>query len=150
MKKVFMAAVAAAAMMAQAHAVSVRDCDPGIDSVSSIPEPWADNTRKFYNDSVRLTVLDIGEPACCSMHLMVTFPTGGTDGPEEMQCKFINESATLGLPTIDLKNAKSQYDAKTGLTITVPYGNDVNGVKEKAGVVKLRIDMKKGEVSLLK
>jgi hypothetical protein len=145
-------ALTAFAASAAANAVTVRDCDGTTDRVSNIAEPWAQNTKQFYNNLVRITVLDTGgEPVCCSTHLHISYPSAGQDEPVYSECRLVGSKEGQGFLSIDFKNLKAKYDAKTGLDITFPYTtyND-SGENHPKGTAKLRLDLKKGELKTLK
>ena len=151
MKKLLIAA-ALAASAAHANAVTVRECDGTTDRVANIAEPWAQNTKQFYNNLVRVTLLDTGgEPVCCSMHLVVTFPAGGQDEPVYSECRIVSSKESSGFLSIDIQKLKAKYDPKTGLTMTFPYTtyND-SGDNHPKGMGKLRLDLKKGELTAVK
>jgi hypothetical protein len=151
MKKLLIA-TAMTALAAQANAVTVRDCDGTTDSARNIVEPWDQNSRQFHNKLVRVTRLDTGgEPVCCSTHLMVTYPSAGQDEPVYAECKLVGTKEGAGFLSIDFAKLKAKYDPKTGLTFTFPYTtyND-SGDNHPAGMAKLRLDLKKGELKAVK
>jgi hypothetical protein len=145
-------ATAALTLAAQAHAVSVRDCDGTTDSARNIAEPWADHTRQFHSKLVRVTMLDTGgEPVCCSIHLLVTFPSAGQDEPVYSECKLVGSEEGRGFLSIAFDKMTAKYDPKKGLTISFPYTtyND-EGDNHPKGVAKLQLDLKKGELKVIK
>lgn len=152
MMKISLIAAAALTVAAQAQAITVRECDGDTDSARNIAEPWEKNTRQFYNKLVRMTLLDTGgEPVCCSMHLMIMYPSAGQDEPVYSECRLVGTSEGAGFMWIDFAKLAAKYDPKTGLTITFPYAtyND-SGDNHPKGTAKLRLDLKKGELKVVK
>ncbi len=99
-------------MTLPAAAQEVRDCDE-LASVASIAEPWADNTRTFANDRVRLVVIDTLEPAAAAFHLVVLSPP--YDAVGDRQCKMVSLAETLGFAGLSLSRLTSSYDPALGL-----------------------------------
>jgi hypothetical protein len=152
MLKTSLTAVAALALAASANAVTVRDCDGTTDSARNISEPWEKNTRQYYNKLVRVTVLDTGgEPVCCSSHLMVTYPSAGQDEPVYSECKLVSMNDSAGFLSIDFTKLAAKYDPKIGLTMSFPYTTyNPDNDNHPKGVAKLRLNLKKGELSVVK
>ena len=146
MKNVLIAATFAVALSAPAFAVSVRDCDGTTDSLRNIAEPWSKNTKQFYNNQVRVTLVDTGgEPVCCSSHLVVIFPTVEEPGGYN-ECKLIESNESSGFLQIGFDKLVAKYDPKKGLTMTFLYMTYVDGIKDKPGNAKIRLDLKAGKI----
>ncbi len=137
------------ACAAPAGAVVVRACDDGNATavVTNIVEPWEKNSKTFYKGQVRVALLDTGgEPACCSLHLLVMSPGAATDEPPYQDCHVISEHGNFGFGNIDFDKLNAAYDPKKGLLITFPMivsnGDDV----QKPGIAKIRLNLAKGTV----
>ena len=89
-----------------ASAQQVQPCESGgifpyETTALAIAEPWEDNTRSFADGQLRLTVMDIYEPALGALYLMVIFePLGGT--ADLRNCVLIS-NGTLGFPDMTLE-----------------------------------------------
>lgn len=149
----FLAVLAALASVAPAGAVAVRACDDGNETavVTNIVEPWEKNTKRFYNGQVRVALLDTGgEPACCSLHLLILSPGVAKDEPPFTACHVISEHDNFGFGNIDFDKLTVAYDPKKGLLITfsmiVSNGDDV----QKPGVAKVRLNLAKGTIAVEK
>jgi len=113
-----------------------------------IAEPWEDNTRTWANGAIRLAVLDtMGEPACCSVHLLVISPNLRADYGGQVVCNVVSaREGELGWSDIDLRGARSSYDPARGLLIEVPVRNYVDGIDYRPGTLRLRINQQIGAV----
>jgi hypothetical protein len=137
---------ATAALTTPAYAVVIRDCD-GTASVQSLAEPWEQNSKTFYKGEVRVAVLDTGgEPVCCSVHLLLLVPDK-TSEMGDRTCHIISDHDTLGFAGIDFKNLSSKYEDGKGLLITFPYTLYVDGLSDKPGTARIRINMQNGKVT---
>jgi hypothetical protein len=114
-----------------------------------IAEPWEQNTRTWANGAIRLAVLDtMGEPACCSVHLLVISPNLRSEMPGHVECGVISaHEGELGWSDIDLHGARSSYDAVRGLLISVPVRTYVDGIDFRPGTLRVRINQQIGAVS---
>jgi hypothetical protein len=137
------------ALATPALAVNVRDCndDQTTASATNIVEPWEKNTKTFYKGQVRAVLIDTGgEPACCSLHLMILSPGLAQDEPPFTACHLISDHDNFGFGNIDFDKIAASYDPKKGLLITVPMivsnGDDV----QKPGVAKVRLNLAAGTV----
>ena len=87
-----------------------------------------------------------GEPACCSLHLLVMSPGAATDEPPYQDCHVISEHDNFGFGNIDFDKLSAAYDPKKGLLLTFGYivsnGDDV----QKPGTAKIRLNLAKGTV----
>ncbi len=145
--------VAAAALLATAlpaAAVQVRECDYAAD-IRSIAEPWEKNTRAFYNGMVRVAVSDTGgEPVCCSMHLIILMPdrSNAVEGMDEGRvCRIVGDKDGMGFVGIDFQRLRTRYDAGRGLLIEFPYQLYVDGIRNRSGVGRVRVNIDKGTVT---
>lgn len=152
--KAIIASVLALAVAAPAVAksVSVNDCDEK-DSIQALVEPWEKNSRRFYNDKVRIAYLDTGgEPACCSGWLIVIMPNPVEEN-EPMEgpvCKLIGNKGGTGFLGVGFENLKAEYDPKKGLLVTFPfqeYNPDGDGVTHNSRIGKFRLNLQKGTVT---
>ncbi|HXC56000.1 MAG TPA: hypothetical protein VNU97_11950 [Rhizomicrobium sp.] len=150
MRTILIGLAALLVFVAPAAAVSVTDCssDEATASTVNIAEPWEKNSKAFYNGNVRVALIDTGgEPACCSVHLLVLSPAGGQDEPEYRACHLINDHEGMGFVGIDFAKIAASYDAKKGLLITFPFGLYNDGDKPaKPGIAKIRVNTAKGTV----
>ena len=123
-----------------ANATHVGDC--GTWQANARNVDWSDPTRTYAQGAIRLTGLDTGEPASASFHIMVTFPL--PDGPGA-DCRLISaDEGRLGFGSISLRRATAEYDARRGLTVTVPGATGMGDpilivftVDQRAGTVIL-------------
>lgn len=107
-----------------ARAQQVTPCiqDQKINDLSRmqiVAEPWGENTRVFAEGAVRLVVLNTGEPAFASYHLLVMFWGGNDFGMVEHFCQ-ITSLSRLGFYDVTLASMESRYDPSLGLVLTVP------------------------------
>jgi hypothetical protein len=149
MRSIFAAAALLAATL-PAAAVQVRECDYAAD-IRSIAEPWEKNTRAFYNGMVRVAVSDTGgEPVCCSMHLVILIPdrANAVQGMDEGRvCRIVGDKDGMGFVGIDFQRLRTRYDAGRGLLIEFPYQLYVDGLKNRNGVGRVRVNIDKGTVT---
>jgi len=129
-----------------ALAVQVRECDETAHP-QSIMEPWEKNTRSFYNGNVRVALMDTGgEPVCCSMHLLILAPDR-TDELGGRLCRLVGSREALGFAGIDFARLTTRYDQGRGLLITFPYQLYVDGIRNRTGVARVRVNLDKGTVA---
>lgn len=108
------------ALMVCANAVraqEVVDCDWQA-ALPSIVEPWEENTRVFANGKVRLTLVDVSEPAAGSFHIVMLSPPD--DGIGGRQCKVVSAGSTVGFSHVEFKKISAVYDPRVGLVFVVP------------------------------
>lgn len=101
--------------------------------------PGAENQRSVYNGGVSLYAYDIGEPAAASQGIAITYYS-----PEELPEGHVSRNCAVitYLSGVDLKNAKSVYDAKTGVTMKIPvrnYNPETGGTTP--GMIEVNIKM---------
>ncbi|MBI1210488.1 MAG: hypothetical protein GC190_03420 [Alphaproteobacteria bacterium] len=138
--------VACTALASPANAVNVRDCDETA-SIRTLAEPWEKNTRTFYNGDVRVALLDTGgEPVCCSVHLLILVPDK-TSEMGDRTCHIVSDHESMGFAGIDFARLTSKYDPGKGLLITFPYTLYVDGVSDRPGTARVRINLKTGTVT---
>jgi hypothetical protein len=133
-----------------AAAVSITDCadDQTTASAWNIAEPWDKNTRVFSGGNIRVALIDTGgEPVCCSMHLLVLHAYHD-EGAEERYCHIVNDHEGMGFVNIVFDKLTASYDPKKGLLITFPYELYVDGLKNKPGVAKVRVNIATGTVKV--
>ena len=136
-----------AASATEAHAVQVRECDETA-NVLSIAEPWEKNARAFYNGWVRVALIDTGgEPVCCSMHLLILIPDKSDELGGRM-CRLVGDKESLGFAGIDFARLTTRYDAGRGLLISFPYQLYVDGVSNRAGVTRVRVNLERGAIAV--
>lgn len=143
------AALIAALSAAPAGAQYMLGCqDSWIANPVFIAEPWEANTRTWANGAIRLAVLDtMGEPACCSVHLLVISPNLRGEFGEQIVCNIVSaHEGGLGWADIDLQGARASYDAARGLLISLPVTHYVDGINDRPGLVRLRINQAIGAV----
>jgi hypothetical protein len=129
-----------------ALAVEVRECDWAA-SVQSLAEPWERNTRAFYNGQVRIALIDTGgEPACCSMHLLILAPDKTSEMGDRM-CRLVSNAKQMGFESIDFARLSARYDAGRGLLITFPYRLYVDGISHRNGVARVRVNMERSLIT---
>jgi hypothetical protein len=146
MSKTLTAALAltgALVVASPALAVTVRDCDRTTAGAYNIVEPWEASTKTFYQGRVRVAWLDTGgEPACCSVYLLVLFYNG--EAPAGLVCRLISDDADRGFAGIDFPSLKSSYDPQRGLLLSFGYsvfpaGGD--GTRQTQGVARVRVNL---------
>ncbi len=151
MRKIILAALAVLATATPAAAVAVRDCDDGNNTatVTNIVEPWEKNSKVFYKGQVRVALLDTGgEPACCSLHLMVLSPGLAKDEPDFTACHVISDHDNFGFGNIDFDKLAASYDPKKGLLITFPIVISDGDSMQKPGTAKIRLNLAAGTVTV--
>jgi hypothetical protein len=114
--KRFGLAVLAAVLPCVGAAQEAGDCDWRASS-QVIAEPWEANTRTFAEGEIRLTIMDVGEPAAGSFFLMILSPPYGDAG---RQCAMLALDADgMGFASLSMEGAKADYDPATGLSVTL-------------------------------
>ena len=135
-----------------AHADIVLDCGKWA-GAATIIEPWEAHTRTFSQGSVRVAVVDLGEPDCCAQHLIVLFPANMYDG---RGCAMVARNALVpnGWAKVGIDEAEALRDEIPGLRVSVPvYSYDYRtGGADKASrrIIHLRVRQAAGTVELEK
>lgn len=143
-----LAAAAFVAAALPAAATQVRNCDYAA-NVTAIAEPWERNIRSFYNNNVRVALLDTGgEPVCCSQHLLILMPDRSTpEGMDEGRiCRVVGSRDGLGFLGIEFQRMRSWYD-KRGLLLEFPVHIYGDGIRNQRSVARVRIDLNRVTVS---
>ena len=116
-----------------AHAQAVAECD-GRWQANARNVVWDDGPLTLADDAVRIVKLDTGgEPACCSVHLMLLLP--GPDGGAE-RCALVSaDPFGGGYFDLSLSDARFDLEGRT-LRAVVP-----GAVHDGEGPVARRVDM---------
>ena len=113
-----LALLSPAAALAQTPA-TVGNCDDWRSAAQMLAEPWEDNTRLYAEGAVRFAVIDTGEPAAGSFHLLILSPPTEAE-PEVAQCKLLSLDESMGFAGLTLRDAVAQDDPVKGLIVTIP------------------------------
>lgn len=105
---------------------------------------WHEPMRSFANGDIRLVKIDIEEPACCSVFLMVLYPA---PGQPYQACTLIGERRGYGWGHLSLSGITSQYDPAIGLMLHVPV-RAFDGERFHDDTVRLTINQAMGRVFL--
>ena len=100
--------------------------------------------RSFYAGQVTLLALDTVEPACCAAGVAIVMPDAPHgDEPVGPRCW-----ALTGYGEVDLRAARSRYDPRSGLTLTIPTSRyDAATGRAVAGEpIRLRINAARGTI----
>jgi len=119
--------------------------EAGVDLTSVSVGADLGGVRSFYEGRVTLFALDTVEPACCASGVAVVMPAEPHgDEPVGYACWAIK-----GVAAVDLRSARSSYDPRRGLTLTIPardYDADT-GATISGEPIRLRIDAGRGTIS---
>ena len=85
----------------------------------AIPEPWSEYSKTFANGEVRISYLDLIEPAAKSIYIMVLSPPYSELG--DRTCRLIGYSGD-GFSLGDFSSLTATYDASEGLKFRVKVG----------------------------
>jgi hypothetical protein len=119
-----------------ALAQAVNSCDSYIANAAFLVFPPAETTASYADGMVRLITLDTaGEPACCSWHLMILYPSA--DG-SYLDCGLVASSPDLGWYTVFVNQAQVLRDDAEGVSLIVPTEANIDGQVIPGGV---RIDV---------
>ena len=146
--RLFFAAAAFVAATLPVAATQVRECDYAA-NVRSIAEPWEKNTRGFYDNAVRVALVDTGgEPVCCSQHLLVLLPDrGGPPGMDEGRlCRIVGDRESLGFLGIVFERMRASYDQR-GLLLEFPVHIYGDGIRNRQGIARVRVNVERGTVT---
>lgn len=115
----FLTAAICAALPFAASAQAIRDCNTFEANARNLMGPPEVAVQSFANGDVRVLGLDVGEPACCSAHLMVTYFTQTEPFPI---CALISADQQLGFSGLLMAQLSATYDPAQGLILTLPAG----------------------------
>ena len=110
-------AVVIALLAAPLAAQSLRDCDTYEANARNTYGPYDETIRSYANGDIRIIALDVGEPACCSYHLMVVHPLPDEPFPG---CTLVSLESNLGFSGLDMASAEASYDPSVGLVVHIP------------------------------
>ena len=133
-----------------AHADVVLDCGDLV-SAETIIEPWEQHTRTFSHGSVRVAVVDLGEPECCRQHLIVLYAANMYGG---RGCALVARNALVpnGWAKVGIDEAEALRDPIPGLRVSVPvYSYDPStggGDPATRRMVHVRVRLAAGTVEL--
>lgn len=109
------ACLCAAFFATSLNAAQQRSCDDLDANAGNVD--WHEPTRTYANGDIRLIKIDIDEPSCCSVFLMVLHPR---PGHAFGGCTLIGLQQGLGFRALSLSHARSSYDPKIGLSLSLP------------------------------
>lgn len=135
------------ASWASAQDLQVQTCEEAGVDLTSLILPAAKNSRTFYKNDVGLFGIDQIEPVCCAVGVAITMPD-----PESEMGGIKKCFAILGYSGVDVSAAQAEYDERRGLDIRIPVrGYDPNrGDYGPQSPIRLRLNLKKGSISVLK
>ena len=134
-----------------ARADVVTDCGQWT-GPEHLVEPWEDTTRTFSQGSVRVAVVDLGEPDCCPRHFVVTIPANMYGG---RACFLVARNALIpnGWARVGLDEATASRGPEPGLKLSIPvytYDYRTGGADaDSRRMITLRIRQAAGTVELL-
>ncbi len=99
-------------------AQTLSDCDDWRSSAFGIAEPWEANTKTFSEGSVRMAIMDVGEPVVGSFRLLILTPPTA-DNPDARQCQVLSLDPDLGFAGLSFDGVTNTTDP-TGLTVRIP------------------------------
>ena len=144
------AAVLLSLLPVGAGAAQVLDCGEWV-GAETLVEPWEETSRTFSRGSIRVALVDLGEPECCPQHFAILIPANMYGG---RACFLIARSRLVpnGWVKVGLDEAEGSRDDVPGLKLTVPvYGVEpLTGAAdpEDRRVITLRVRQAAGTVEL--
>lgn len=135
-----------------ANAQIVQDCysenaNNTLTDIRVIPEPWEANTRTFANGDVRLTLLDMWDPANYAVRLMITYVDPERHESEGRACVIISDTDQYGFQNMSLLDMAAGYDPTTGLTFSIETERyDVATETVDHGVLNVILNRATGQV----
>lgn len=127
-----------AASVTPALSQAVNSCDSYIANAAFLAFPPAETTASYADGTVRLITLDTaGEPACCSYHLMVLYPSA--DG-SYLECGLVSSSPDLGWYTVLVNQAQVLREDGEAVSLLVPTEGNVDG-EVIPGAVRIDVDL---------
>lgn len=121
-------------------AAQLRSCHSADANAGNVD--WSEPTRTYANGDIRFIKINIEEPACCAVFLMVLYPAG--DDPF-LSCTLVGRSEGYGWADLSLDDATASYDPKHGLAVTVPI-EVFDGENIASDSVKVTINQTLGSV----
>lgn len=103
---------------APAAAQAISACDDWRSSVLGIAEPWEANTKTYADGTVRMVIMDVGEPVAGSYRLLILTPPTD-ENPDGRQCQVLSFDADLGFAGLSFDGVTDITDP-TGLTVIIP------------------------------
>jgi hypothetical protein len=108
-----------------ALAQAVNSCDSYIANAAFLVFPPAETTASYAEGTVRLITLDTaGEPACCSRHLMVLYPSA--DG-SYLECGLVSSSPDLGWYSVFVNQAQVLREDGEAVSLLIPTEGNIDG-----------------------
>lgn len=105
---------------------------------------WHEPMRSFAKGAIKLIKIDIEEPACCGVFLMILHPA---PGHPYSACTLIGERQGYGWGDLALEEIHSEYDPAYGLTLAVPV-QAFDGAGMRDQIVRMTINQALGRVFL--
>ncbi len=131
----------------QASAATISACN-WINNVDYIVEPWSESTKTYANGAIRVVHMDtLGEPVCCSSHLMILAPNPNNELGER-SCFLMSSFEGTGFQYLDVAGIKSSYDAELGLKLEIPVFYYNHGDDSTPGKVSVRVRQDNGSVAI--
>ncbi|OYW41717.1 MAG: hypothetical protein B7Z38_07065 [Rhodobacterales bacterium 12-64-8] len=130
--------------VAPALAQAVNSCDSYIANAAFLVFPPAETTAEYADGAVRLITLDTaGEPACCSYHLMVLYPS--SDG-SYLECSLVSSTVDYGYYSIFVNQAQVLRDDAEAVSLMVPTEGNVDGEVIPAAM-RIDVDLAAGTLA---
>ena len=104
--------------LGSASAQAISDCNDWRSHVLGIAEPWEANTRTYAGGTVRLVILDVGEPVAGSFRLMILTPPTDAN-PDARQCQVLSLDTDIAFAGLSFDGVNTSTDP-TGLTVFIP------------------------------
>jgi len=126
------------ASVTPALAQAVNSCDSYVSDAAFLVFPPAETTAEYADGQVRLITLDTaGEPACCSYHLMVLYPS--VDGTY-FECGMVGSGPDLGWYSVFVNQAQVLREDEGALSLIVPAEGNIDG-EVIPTAVKIDVDL---------
>ena len=150
----YLLAALAVAMAEPAVAQVIEPCDgPNgfAADLRNIVEPLESATRVYANGAIRVLHVDtLGEPVCCSSHLVILAPD-----PEDplggRLCVLLSDAPGSGFLDVSVPDMSASYDPARGLLIEVPvdrYDGVQGADPARAERVRVRVNQQTGVVAV--
>ena len=101
-----------------AAAQTQSDCDDWRSPVPGIAEPWLANSKTFTEGTVRMTIMDVGEPVTWSGRRLILTPPSA-DNRDFCHCAAVSLDPALGFAGLSLDGLTDSTDPY-GPTIRIP------------------------------